>query len=87
MAWNIFIGKSQAWLEEQLAAAQEELATGKTTIAGGVGEVNYQKLLTVGPTQRIAMILAALNKIAPATYPIDDVTIPKRTAATFTGPL
>ena len=87
MAWNPFIGKTQAWLETQLEAAQEELATGKTTISGGVGEVNYQKLLTIGPTQRIAMILAALNKIAPATYPIDDVTIPKRTAATFTGPL
>ena len=79
----MFKGRSRAWLEAARDAAEEELSKGKTTISGGLGEVNYSAALTVGPTQRLKHLLYALNQIAPADYPIDDISVPTRTFATF----
>lgn len=85
MARNRFIGWSQAELEAALKDAQVELATGKSTISANLGEASYSKIMTVGPDTRIGLIMAALNRLDPITYPIDSVSVPTRTIATFSG--
>ena len=85
MARNVFIGWSQAELESALKAAQMELATGKSTISANLGEASYSKIMTVGPDTRIGLITAALNRLDPIAYPIDDVSVPTRTLGTFAG--
>ena len=83
MPFNPFIGQTQPWLEAQLRAAQEELATGKSAISGQLSEVSFGNAMTVGPAQRIKMILRELNRLDPTRYPIDEVSAPTRTVATF----
>ena len=86
MAFNPFIGRDQAWLELRLRETQDELATGKSTIGGGLGEATFSRIMTVGPTERLNLILRALNRLDPTAYPIDDITSPRRTVATYSGP-
>ncbi len=86
MAFNAFIGLDQATLEQALLDTQKEILTGKSNIGGTLREVSYSKIMTIGPTQRLAMILRALNLLDPEAYPIYDVSIPTRTIATYSGP-
>jgi hypothetical protein len=86
MPFNPFIGQTQPWLESQLRSAQEELATGKSAISGQLGEVSFGNAMTIGPAQRIKMILRQLNKLDPTGYPINEVSAPTTTTATFAGP-
>lgn len=83
MPFNPFIGQTRTWLETQLRAAQEELATGKSVISGQLGEVSFGNAMTIGPAQRIKMILRELNRLDPTRYPIDEVSAPTHTVATF----
>lgn len=85
MAFNPFIGRDQRWLEERLRDAQDEIATGMSTISGGLGEAQFGRIMSVGPMERMKLILQALNKLNPTAYPIDDITAPTRTVAQFTG--
>jgi len=85
MALNLFIGMSQAKLEAALRATQRELLTGKSTISANLGEASYSKIMTIGPMERLKMILAALNLLDPIMYPIDSVSVPTRTLGTFAG--
>lgn len=85
MPFNPFIGQTQPWLETQLRAAQEELSTGKSAISGQLGEVSFGNAMTIGPAQRIKMILRQLNRLDPTSYPIDEASMPTSTSATFTG--
>lgn len=85
MALNLFIGMSQADLEAALKATQKELLTGKSTISANLGEASYSKIMTIGPMERLKMILGALNLLDPILYPIDSVSVPTRTLGTFAG--
>lgn len=85
MAFNPFIGQTEQWLVEKLRETQEELAGGKSTIGGNMGEVGFSKIMTIGPMQRLQMILAALNLLNPTAYPIDSSSVPRSTVGTFSG--
>lgn len=85
MAFNMFIGRERAELEEALRAAQDELLNGRSTVSGSLAETSFQDAMTVGPAQRIKMIGEALNRIDPTSYPIGDTFIPTRTVATYSG--
>lgn len=84
MAFNPFIGRDQGWLEARLRETQDELGSGKSTISSSLGEASFGKIMTIGPMERLKLILAALNRLNPTAYPIDSVTAPTRTIATFT---
>ena len=86
MAFNPFIGRDQAWLESALRKTQDELASGMSAISGGIEGVQFGNIMTIGPTQRLTLLLQALNKLDPDTYPIDDITISTRTVMTYRGP-
>jgi hypothetical protein len=86
VAFNPFIGRDQAWLEERLRDTQDEIAGGMSTISGGLGEAQFGRIMTIGPTQRLTLLLQALNSLDPTTYPIDDITVPTRTVMTYQGP-
>lgn len=81
MAWNPFVGRTQVWLEAELAKAQAELAAGKTRNGAGEGTVNWQSLVQQSPSTRIEQLLRALNILDPTTYPLDSVTRVTRTAS------
>lgn len=85
MAFNPFIGRDQAWLEARLQETQDELGSGKSTINASLSEASFGKIMTIGPMERMKMILAALNRLNPTLYPIDQISAPTRTIATFTG--
>lgn len=73
-------------MEERLQETQTELATGMSTISGGLGEASWGRIMTIGPMERMNLLLQALNKLDPATYPIDAITSPRRTVMTYAGP-
>ena len=74
MAYNPFVGKTQVWLEAELAKAQDDLASGSSTVSGGEGTVQFSRVLHQSPGARIEMILRALNVLAPNTYPLTSIT-------------
>lgn len=84
MAYNPFIGWSQADLETELRKCQEELAAGSQLVSAGAGDVNSTRLAREDAGSRIAIILRALNKLDPDTYPLNQITRPTRTVAMFT---
>lgn len=86
MAQNPFIGRDRSWLEAKLREAQDELASGKSSISGGMADVSFGKIMTVGPQKRIDQLYWALNRIDPATYPIDQIASATRTTAIYRGP-
>ena len=83
MALNLFAGKSQSWLEAELAKAQADLAAGKTVTSVSSDGSTTGKLVQVSAVERIKMLLVALNKLAPNTYHYNDVTPVTRTRAVF----
>lgn len=85
MAFNPFIGWSQAELEEALEAAQEDYSRGKTLSSIGSGDANSSKTIQMDALQRIKAILKALNVIDPTTYPSDSIHEVRRTQVLFTG--
>lgn len=87
MAFNPFIGRDQKWLEDKLKEAQDELGSGMSAISGSLGEVSFGNVMTMGPMKRVELILAALNRIDPTSYPIDSVSVPTRTVMTYRGAL
>lgn len=84
MAINLFVGKSQGWLEEQLSLAQDDLAAGGTLTSGGVGEVNFTQEQKLRIEQRIANILHSLSLNFPEKYPPSQFQLPTRTVAVMT---
>ena len=85
MPFNPFIGQPKSWLEDQLRAAQQELVTGKSAISGQLGEVSFGNAMTIGPAQRIKLILRHVILLDTTRYQMDDVTAPSSTIAIFTG--
>lgn len=81
MAFNAYLGKSQQWLESQLALAQADLAAGKTVTRANSDVIGVQNELGLSTTERIRLLLAALNKLDPETYPADQVSPATQTRA------
>lgn len=69
MGVDFFVGRSQAWLEEKLAEAQEALADGGDIVSGGVGEVNFTREDRIRLPDRIQRILHSLSLRDPEKYP------------------
>ena len=82
-ALNYFIGKSQAWLEAELAKAQAEYAEGKSLVQASGGDASASKQLAMSLERRIQQILRALHLLDPATYPADSVIPVRQTRASF----
>ena len=73
MARNIFVGRSQAWLETQLKLAQADYAAGKMVTSYGEADVNVGKMEIVKIEDRIDQLLYALHLIDPGTYPATSI--------------
>jgi hypothetical protein len=80
---NYFIGKSQAWLEAELAKAQADFASGKTTTSVSAGDASSGKQSMMSLERRIQQILKALFLLDPVTYPAVDVIPNRMTRASF----
>jgi len=80
---NYFIGKSQPWLEAELAKAQAEYAEGKTLVQASGGDASASKQVSMSLERRIQQILKALYLLDPVTYPADDVIPVRVTRASF----
>lgn len=83
MAINYFIGWSVDELRTELRAAQEDLAAGKSITRSGAGEASFENQVEKSIESRIQLLLQALNKLDPATYPIDQVTAIDRVKISF----
>jgi hypothetical protein len=83
MAINYFVGWSQEELEEELVAAQEDLAAGKSTVMAQAGEARSGSQVEISAQERIKQLLKALNLLNPTQYPIDQVTAVTCTRACF----
>jgi hypothetical protein len=83
MALNLFAGKSQAWLEAELAKAQADLSAGKTVTSVSSDGSTTGKLVQVSAVDRIKLLLRALNKLDPTHYPYNEATSVTRTRAVF----
>lgn len=71
---NYFIGRSQEWLEKQLAARQQELAAGKTVTSVTAGDTSAAKTTQLSIIECIRMLLQALSLLDVATYPVASIT-------------
>ena len=83
MAINYFMGWTESELLEELVAAQEDLAAGKSTTEARAGEVGNRSQVEQSAQQRIKLLLKALNAINPTDYPIDQVTAVTATRVCF----
>lgn len=83
MALNYFIGLSVQELEAALKLAQGDLLAGASIESAGSGDVSSRNKTELSPQTRIAMILSALNRIAPAKYPADQTKRITQTRITF----
>ena len=83
MAFNPFLGWTQERLETALSKAQADLAAGKTVIRADVPGISVYNQVDTTPAERIALILRALNKLDPTTYPSDQISRPSTTRAVF----
>jgi len=79
MALNLFLGKSQEWLEAQLALAQEDFAAGSAMTKAEAGDARTETETNVSSVERIKQLLKALHAIDPDTYPLDQITAIDRT--------
>ena len=86
MAYNPFIGSF--WTEERLEfalqAAQKDLADGKTTTQAGDGNVLIKGQVSARPETRIRLLLLALNRLNPTSWPMEDI-VPITTARVVFG--
>jgi len=78
MAFNPFIGWTQADLETQLRAAQEELAAGKMLTSNSVGDTSFTAEREGSIIKRIEQIYRALNVLDSDTYPLASIVSPNR---------
>ena len=83
MAFNAFIGWTQADLETELRRAQEDLAAGKTISENRSGDVMKRETVEASAMTRIRQLLIALNKLDPVSYPASSISPANRTRATF----
>jgi hypothetical protein len=58
---DLFVGKSNDWLLEQLSIAQDDYAQGKTLSSYSSGDSSGSEFVVMSPRQRIHQILIALK--------------------------
>ena len=58
---DLFVGKSNDWLLEQLSIAQDDYAQGKTLSSYSSGDSSGAEFVVMSPRQRIHQILVALK--------------------------
>jgi hypothetical protein len=78
-AINYFIGKTQAWLEAELAIVQEDIAAGKTLVSWGAGESTAVNVRQVSLQTRWEMLYRALNELDPDNYPATNFRVRRTT--------
>lgn len=83
MAFNPFIGQTQEQLESALQKAQADLLAGKTVTRADVPGISVYNQLEQTITERIRLILVALNKLDPTTYPADQIAQASTTRVIF----
>jgi hypothetical protein len=83
VALDPLFGVNRKRLEAELAQAQSDLMAGKATVRAGSGEILIQSQTEISLRERIRMILAALNKLDPETYPLDQITPASATKIVF----
>ena len=74
MAINYFIGLSRSDLETALAAAQQDLLSGKATTAANSGLVGIKSSVELSAAARIELIYTALSLLDPTTYPPSQIS-------------
>lgn len=83
MAVNYFAGKSQTWLETELAKVQAELSSGKVRVSVGSGDVNSQSLIEADLTARYDRLYYALYLLDPTTYPATGFRVSRTKAVMY----
>lgn len=80
---NYFINRDEPWLVEKLGALQEELAAGNTVTEVTTGDHSTRAQVQVNLERAIEMVLAALNRLNPTTYPASSVVRSTRTTPQY----
>lgn len=87
MAFDPFINVSQpftqAQLEEQLRALQEQYLNHQRIIATGAGDTNVSLQATAALETSIETIYRKLNQLDPTSYPIENIVRIDRTQIRF----
>lgn len=83
MAFNPYIGWTQAQLETELRSAQEELARGAAIVSAGAGDVSSSFQVQSSVERRIELLYRALYLLAPLTYPLASITRRDRTTPAY----
>lgn len=83
MAFDPFIGWTQAELESALKDAQRELAEGKSLTSVSAGDGSASKAIQMTPITRIRKILLKLHTIDAVAYPMDSITPTSQTQVAF----
>lgn len=73
MAFNPFIGWTEAELLTQRRAIQNEIASGGVVTSAGAGDVSSQIQTQIGATTRLAMVMRALHVLDADAYPLTDL--------------
>jgi hypothetical protein len=68
-----------------LAKAQADYLAGKTVVSASVPGIAVHNQLDITITERIRLILVALNKLAPSLYPADQISQSSITRVVFNG--
>lgn len=79
MAFNPFIGWTQAELELELRRAQDDFAAGASVSSSSAGDTTGSYRGELSAKRRIELILKALYLLDPATYPLDQIVSIDRT--------
>jgi hypothetical protein len=85
MALTTFYGWTAAELLTAMAAAQEDLAKGRSIIQSGSGDVNVAMQLQLNAKERIFELQMALYEVDPETYEAFACVGHSQTRATFSS--
>lgn len=83
MPINYFVGQSEEWLRDQLAACQEDIALGKTLIQWGAGDSSGIRKVQLTPQERFQNIWEALSALKPNEFPPGGAARTRRTTPRF----
>lgn len=73
MAFNVFIGWSEADLLAERLKVQREIAEGGAITSGGAGGTSFSRAPQYSALTRLRMISKALYVLDPETYPLSDL--------------
>lgn len=73
MAFNAFVGWTEAELLAERRNVQNEIAEGGALTGGGAGGTSFSRAPQYSAMVRINLIQKALNVINPTTYPLADM--------------